>query len=288
MKKRIVLIGLALVLGLGLALPALADVDVTATVDKTKTITIDEVVNINKYVGLDVRVVITAPGMAEANAIVNQVNQDNVVDQAVNPTEGPLDPNRLYVNDRFSTIDASILRNIGITGVNQDSGNANNQANAIAIAVTDTEAVANSQADAEQVNQGNSVNARGTLGDPPLSTPPQKQDLLNASVLGNVGVTGVNQSVGNMNNQANAVAIAAGLWTVDAAGVQSGGVIVALAEADLGQLNANNSVTEHSTVKLDWINGSINNNHGVTSVNQSAGNMNNQANIVSISINHPM
>jgi hypothetical protein len=64
------------------------------------------------------------------------------------------------------------------------------------------------------------------------------------------------------------------------------GVLVALAEADLGQETANNDVIEINSVKLDLILNSVNGNHGITNVNQSAGNMNNQANVVSISFTH--
>jgi len=178
-----------------------------------------------------------------------------------------------------NTINHSILFNVGIVGVNQDSGNMNNQGNAFAVAVVDVTGVgafANPQAAAEQVNYGNFV----WEVDPTIVL--RKQDLLINAVNNNQGIVGVNQSVGNMNNQGNAVAIAAGLLRDTV-----GGVVIALAEADLGQVNAENIVLEQASQKLDWIQDSINNNHGITSVNQSAGNMNNQGNVVAISFTHP-
>jgi hypothetical protein len=69
---------------------------------------------------------------------------------------------------------------------------------------------------------------------------------------------------------------------------------VALAEADLGQINAQNQVMESDTevdddapaavgiVKAAALTGSFNGNVGVFAANQSVGNMSNQANVLSI------
>jgi len=58
---------------------------------------------------------------------------------------------------------------------------------------------------------------------------------------------------------------------------------VALAESVLGQVNTGNTVLEVETLKVDRIAESINNNTGIGGVNQSSGNMNNQASAVSFS-----
>ncbi len=75
-----------------------------------------------------------------------------------------------------------------------------------------------------------------------------------------------------MNNQLNAVALAVGV-----------GAQKALSEAALGQVNALNVVEEIETVKVDLIEGSVNGNTGMIGVNQSSGNMNNQASAFSVS-----
>ena len=108
------------------------------------------------------------------------------------------------------------------------------------------------------------------------------------SINGNLGIVNVNQSAGTANNQANMVALAVSLVDEEDEG---GGV--ALAEADLGQVNAFNRVQESDSDptsgsdpflginKSATIVGSVNNNTGIVNVNQGAGNMANQANNVS-------
>jgi hypothetical protein len=104
-----------------------------------------------------------------------------------------------------------------------------------------------------------------------------RDTIITDSINGNEGVTEVNQAAGNMNNQLNAAAIAVCL---DGA--------VALSEADLGQASWGNIVLEYNTDKTALISGSVNSNTGVTFVNQTSGNMANQANNLSLSASlHP-
>ena len=272
MRKLSILFGLVLVLGM--TIPAMADVFVYGDIYKEKDIYVYEEVNIYKNIYIDVTVDVDLVKAAEADSLVNQLSDSNVVVGV----EG-IDPEKPVADKNFRTaiIADSINGNIGIVGVNQDAGNFNNQANVVSIAVAIEEAAvlpafANAQASAQQTNIFNYVEAEEFLG--PL--PGQKYDLINGSINGNIGIVGVNQSVGNMNNQLNqvALAVADNAW-------------VALAEADLGQFNAFNWVREVGTVKSDTITGSINGNIGIVGVNQSAGNMNNQANVVSIAATIP-
>jgi len=283
MKKNL-LIGLALILGLALALPVWADVTVTATVDKDKDVRVIETLTKTKIVTIDIDVDINLPGAAESLTLVNQSVEDVTVDQEP-VCEDIAPPAVLNSNTRLSLITGSINDNTGIIGVNQDSGVANNQGNAYGIAVTDIEAFAEAQASADQKTLDNDVTAEGTLGttDPAAIKllPPQKMDKLIDSVWRNTGLTGVNQSVGNANNQLNALSMGVGLITTSTV---NQGVYVALAEADLGQVTSNNRVLEIATIKWDLILNSINSNNGITNVNQSAGNMNNQANVVSLAV----
>lgn len=108
--------------------------------------------------------------------------------------------------------------------------------------------------------------------------------LIENSIQENTGVLGVNQDVGNMVNQGNAVAFAE--TDAETAFAQS--------EAWADQVNTNNSVTELEQLARDeegglildpdlldpdktaTIEGSVNGNTGVVGLNQNAGNMNNQ------------
>ena len=283
--RKLLLIGLAWLVMVAWVAPALADVNVYADITKDKDITVDETLTISKTVVISATVTANnTETAAEANALVNQTA---TLERALGNDAGGTSGNQMPVigeipgteNIRVNTIQDSILFNVGIVGVNQDSGNMNNQANAIAVAVVDVTGVgafANPQAAAQQINVGNFV----WEVDPTIAL--RKADYLINAVNNNTGIVGVNQSVGNMNNQGNAVAVAAGLLRDTV-----GGVVIALAEADLGQVNAENIVLEQATQKLDWIQDSINTNHGITNVNQSAGNMNNQGNVVAISFTHP-
>ena len=262
MKK---ILGITLFL-LAFALPAMADVNVLVDVTKDKTILVTETIDIVKVVRVTSTVTAVPAGAAEANAMVNQTTALNFV--------GPETTGELELDNFHTAVIAdSINENIGIVNVNQDTGNMNNQANAIAIAQTDAEAYADAQAAVDQETTFNEEYASRFFD---IAVLDKEADLINSMNL-NEGIISANQSNGNMNNQANAVALAASV----------GGVLVALAEADLGQVNTENAVWEFNTNKLDLIATSINGNTGVTNFNQSAGNMNNQASIVSVSVTLP-
>lgn len=266
--KRLLFVLMGLAAGLLMALPASADVEVYANIYKDKDVIVQEYVQITKLILIDVDVVATPPGAAEALAVANQRIEDAEV-AGFRDREG-----YAHDNNRYNKILNSILYNTGITGVNQDSGNFNNQGNLFAVAVTDSQALVHAESVAEQVV---SSTAEYVNESPFEADKVQKSDLLQGSMNYNTGITSANQSVGNFNNQLNSVALAAGL----------GGALVALSEAALGQTCIGNLIDETATVKQDTISNSLNNNHGVTSFNQSAGNANNQANVVAISFTHP-
>jgi hypothetical protein len=106
-----------------------------------------------------------------------------------------------------------------------------------------------------------------------------REALILGSINFNRGIVGVNQSAGNINNQLNAATMAVSLDTG-----------VALGEADLGQFNtgcfffAPQTVTEWETSKAAGMFGSVNWNRGVVGVNQTVGNMANQANIANVAV----
>lgn len=317
-------LALATVLAAGLAGPALADVTVFVTVDKTKDISITETISITKIVDINVLIDVELARAAEADVNVNQGISFNLVDRDVSSlvVGGPpgTDPLLEVLLDsgqilRVALIEDSIGstttgdNNIGVTGVNQDVGAFANQGNIWSVALTNEDPAAPSlftdaQVEVSQRNTGNDVlyidNPDGSVEEP-LNGPVSINASIIDSIDGNLGITGVNQNAGNMSNQVNAVAIAAGAVLVDANGTSDPppntdfldfgaddltGAAVALSEAALGQENVGNEVTETTeagTDKQASISVALVGNLGITQVNQAAGNNANQANLVSIS-----
>jgi len=277
---------------LAFAAPASATVDVFATIDKNKDIFVDENITITKDINVTATVNSVPTSVAEASAIINQ---DNINNRACENCAEKLD-----------TLENSITSNSGIVVTNQSAGNNNNQGSSIAVAVdlggggtpgtTSTlYSFANAQASVEQQNGepirvleplslldgidgccelGNNVFAVNLVF---------RNALITGSINENSGVVHFNQATGSNNNQANSLALAVGLRP-------GGGV--AVAEADLGQFNTCNTVLESNDAfgtgvsvginKNATITGSVNLNTGVIGVNQTVGNMANQANVVAI------
>jgi hypothetical protein len=277
------------------ATPAIAEVHVFATIDKYKDIFVTEDITITKDITVTATVDSTPNSVAEANVVMNQDNTQNSACE--------------NCAEKLDTITNSINTNSGISVTNQSAGNNNNQGSSIAVAVdlgsggtppptpdpADT-SFANAEASATQQNGWTYTPVFDTTGDVvgfiPDSTDGNNVDAVNlvfrdalitGSIDSNSGVVHVNQATGNNNNQANGLAIAVGLRP-------GGGV--AIAEADLGQFNTYNTVLESNDAgggdaqvginKSATITGSVNDNTGVIGVNQTVGNMANQANIVAI------
>ena len=251
------------------AVPALADVTVTATIDKTKDKTVTETLTKTKVVTINVTSDLLLEGAAEVEAIVNVTNDGNTVNR------DPRVEGDSFGIRRSATLSDSVNTNSGILGVNNDVGNMVNQANVVSFGFTDSPtAFIEAQAAVDQVNTNNTVfQDESATFDPAV---PDRSSTIGGgagSINSNSGIVGVNQNAGNMNNQTNAVALAVGA-----------GAFVALSEADLGQFNSGNTVEETATVKFDVIQNSITGNAGIVGVNNSSGNMNNQASAVSMAV----
>jgi len=306
--KKILLAGVA-----GCALfivnSASADVNVLANITKTKDITVTETVTITKTVNLEA-VVGSVPGKAaESTGIINQSNYDNL--DCGNCAE----KNDTISNSIGGGTDGG---NHGIVNVNQASGNMNNQGNAVSVAwdfdtspgpvpvppvvppptpqTVGNSSFANSQAHVDQKNGAYNLTSESTGEFTGIGYAPNTVDAVNLlfrdavitnSINHNTGIVNVNQAVGNNSNQANNESLAVSLLT---SGTQGGGV--ALSEADLGQLNTGNHNWESDATgvagdeifgihKSATMTGSVSDNIGIVGVNQSAGNMSNQANNVS-------
>jgi hypothetical protein len=251
MKKLLTGIAVALFAG-ALAVPASANVDAVVFVNITKNVSIFENITKFKDVFVDVDFVEFADGAAEALALVNQENLENFADVDMSDGESGF-----AIDGLDASIDTgSVSNNVGITQVNQDVGVGANQANVVAVAVTDAEAsVADAQSTVDQRNLDNEVLLTG----PFILDDPERTAVISDSVNGNNGITQVNQNAGNWNK------------------------ILALADAFLGQENTGNTVDAFTTIKTDVISGSVNGNTGITNVNQTTGNMNNQGVAISFS-----
>ena len=204
---------------------------------------------------------LTPDGAAEADGIVRQKNVGQEIDHE-HDVDG--DPNPLQLS---SEISGSINNNSGVVQLNQDSGNMVNQGNVAAVAVTGSEtAFVDANAAATQINKDNIS----------VTTVPfdlrnwNKQGLIENSINGNSGIIHVNQNTGDANNQLNQTNIAIGE-----------GAISAMADSELGQLNAYNEVFDQNTQKRDRILNSVSGNSGIVTVNQASGKFNNQATVIS-------
>lgn len=167
-------------------------------------------------------------------------------------------------NERVADMGDSINGNNGVVGVNQSPGNLNNQANLSAMAVI---------AGDKQLIEANGFAVQASMfniiyGDRSVNT-----NTISGSISDNNGIVGVNQSSGNINNQFNSAALAAGLDPVTNG---------ALGECTLKQVNADSYLTHIAVYRTDTITGSINGNSGIVSVNQASGDLVNQANIHAI------
>lgn len=280
MKKHL-LTTAAMLLGLAaLATPAAADVTVRGFIDKDVDIDVIETVRKTKIVTIDVsQEFLRGQSAAEAVGIHNQRTQGNVYnrdcagctitsDPLHPPGTGPVGPGGL-----LATIDSSFMGNTGLVLWNQDVGAFANQANLVTAAVVANADFAEAYNAAAQHTENNQSFVFGFVVAPATpGSPATKSALILDSILDNTGVVMVNQNAGVSSNQYNSLVLAFGV----------NGAAVALAEADLGQWNINNFTFEVNSIRTSTISSSINNNTGITAVNQNSGNFNNQATMISI------
>jgi hypothetical protein len=193
--------------------------------------------------------------VAEQNILKNQRNENNNV----------VDDNALNSAEILDEVGAAVN---GLVLINQAPGFQNNQGNevSIAYAVSSGDGVfAHATTSIEQINQFNEY--PGIFGSINSDT------ISGTAFAGGTGIVDINQAAGHVNNQNNAQSISLGSNTV-----------FALGQVDLGQTNAENFVNVIDNLRTDTIAGSaFNGFSGIVKVNQSAGSMNNQANIVNIS-----
>lgn len=156
----------------------------------------------------------------------------------------------------------------GFTGIgqaNQAAGSMNNQANIVSLAfVGKMDAWINSEVIDFQLNHQMKFEPRDPYGN-------YFSDSIDYSFNNFIGIGQVNQSAGMANNQNNIVSIAAAKAS-----------LIAESDVFLDQVNVNNFVLDSGVTRTNTISGSFNGFKGIGQANQSAGNFNNQSNVVSV------
>lgn len=258
MKKFIVIL-MAISL-MALAVPALAGhhggpegCNIDFKVDATKHVYVDKDVHIDKCFKFMVFAWIDPKAFAECDVYKCDLNQFGIVKSFFGS----------YKDDIFCSFNDFT----GIAQANQAAGYLNNQGNIVAAAVvsTDHKAAAMTETAVEQTNFYNTLDSKVD----------RNVDAICGSFNDFTGIGQANQSAGHMNNQNNVVAISAGLGN-DKVGV------VAANDTYLVQNNTLGLAKVCFAYNSNTIGGSYNDFTGIGQVNQSAGSMNNQANIVSI------
>jgi len=151
----------------------------------------------------------TPGGFADAQSEVDQKNGILLVPGTAGPATRTPSPNIVdsaQIVFRDSVIEDSINGNFGLTMVNQGTGQMNNQANAVTIALAlAAGGVALSEAALGQETSFNQSHESDAV----------KNVIIQGSVNGNTGVTLVNQADGNMSNQANNLSLGAAVFVSD-------------------------------------------------------------------------
>lgn len=144
----------------------------------------------------------TGAGFAHAQAEATQINGEV-------SGGGRNDVEAVDLTFRQALMTNSGNQNVGLLYINQATGNNANQLNELALAFAERgSGTAIAEADLGQFNSGNLV---GEGASDVASTPIgiNKNATITGSLNNNIGVFGVNQSVGNNSNQANIVSVAA-------------------------------------------------------------------------------
>lgn len=178
--------------------------------------------------------------------------------------------NRVEVLHVMNTdlISGSGIETKGILTVNQASGDVNNQANVYALALVDGESVFLRMSIARSVRlTGNTLITGGGL----------QENRIESSFGDSVGILGVNQSAGNLNQQANMMVLGGGL--------SKSPKLAAVGDSDLEAVSAYNTLIPFGpeTVHSDVITGSFDGFQGIAQVSQTSGDLNIVGNFLGVS-----
>jgi hypothetical protein len=195
---------------------------------------------------------LTASAGAFATGVYSSSVHDNVIID-VGTTSG-------------ATLQNSVFANLGIVQINQDAGNASNQANMILIAIGAGGSIADSGLHLQISHANNTVHSGNT------SRTNTIQNILD----GSAGIVQINQNSGNANAGLNFLGIALGLTKGEAA--------VSLSDTTLGATATNNKYTVEGTLQQSNTISGLSNFTGIAQIAQTNGDGNVAANTMSIGI----
>lgn len=180
-----------------------------------------------------------------------------------------LDGNRLtegFFIRRSSVIQNSFRDNQGIVMLNQESGNLNNQANVRVLALVEAGA---------PVQDLGLVGAARRTDNTVIISGGERKDQITNSFGGAGGIVGANQSAGNLNQQANVLVL----------GIGVGPEVLALGEATLGEVSANNTLKQGLVgSRAEIITEAFGSFRGIAQVSQSSGDLNVIRNFLGVSV----
>jgi hypothetical protein len=170
---------------------------------------------------------------------------------------------------RHVLIQDAFQNNQGIVSVNQEAGTLNNQANIRVL----TLGLAGSALQGVDL-----VGSARRIDNTVISSGGERENRIVNSFGGTVGIVGANQSAGNLNQQANVAVVGVG--------VTSEPGVVALGDATLGEVSANNTLVQRGSAgpRADIITNSFDGFRGVAQVNQSSGDLNITGNFFGLSL----
>lgn len=163
--------------------------------------------------------------------------------------------------------------NLGIVNINQDAGNLNNQANVAVLAIHQGGATVGPAV------QGLDVTAAAVRTDNTVITVGgHRENRIASSFSGTIGLVNANQSAGNLNGQANLVALSVGGLAVPD--------FAHLGDSALGEVTARNRVIREGPAgsRVDVVTDSFAGYRGVALVSQVSGDLNVVRNIATISV----
>lgn len=163
--------------------------------------------------------------------------------------------------------------NLGIVNINQDAGNMNNQANVAVLALVQGgtsvgPAVHGLDVAAAAVRTDNTV----------ITVGGHRENRIASSFSGTIGLVNANQSAGNLNSQANLVALSVGVLAVPD--------FAHLGDSALGEIKGRNRVIREGPAgsRVDVVTDSFAGYRGVALVSQVSGELNVVRNITTISV----
>jgi hypothetical protein len=227
----------------------------TETVSKQTTVTENQVINSNVEIGINQQTDVGKS--AETSNKGNASNIDNEITEMT--VEGQ------------TKLDGSIFNAVsGVISINMAPGALNNQGNSVLISLLgdgdEVDSLLQSSGLSDQVMTGNILDSENS----------NRSNSIGANAFNFFsGVVSINQSSSYLNNPNPVVSLSIG-----------GNAAATLSPAQMAMVSAQNTINERSVTKTDMISMfAFEGVSGIISINQSSGNMNNQVNIITISVN---